>query len=49
MSVEIGNTISNLIPGEPVTINQIQLLGSMVFIKYTGVNSLRANVNDNYL
>ncbi len=38
-----GQIIKNLIPAEPVTINHIQTLGTMVSLKYTGVNSKRAN------
>lgn len=38
-----GQIVKNLIPAEPVTINHIQPLGSMVSLKYTGVNSKRAN------
>ena len=43
MIIQTGQIVKNLIPGEPVTVNQIQPLGSMVSIKYTGVNSKRAN------
>src|SRR6478609_3306079 len=43
MSLQTGQIVSNLIPSEAVTINQIQPLGSMVSLKYTGVNSNRAN------
>ncbi len=41
--IEIGQIVKNLIPTEAVTINQIQMLGSMVSVKYTGVNSNRVN------
>lgn len=41
--IEVGQIIKNLIPSEPVTINQIQELGSMVSLKYTGINTNRAN------
>jgi len=37
--IEIGQIVKNLIPNEAVTINQIQMLGSMVSVKYTGVNT----------
>jgi superfamily II DNA or RNA helicase len=43
MPIEIGQIVKNLIPSEPVTVNQIQPLGSMVSIKFTGVNTNRAN------
>jgi superfamily II DNA or RNA helicase len=43
MAIETGQIIKNLIPSEPVTVNQIQTLGSMVSIKFTGVNTNRAN------
>jgi SNF2 family DNA or RNA helicase len=43
MQIENGQIIKNLIPTEPVTINQIQPLGSMVSIKFTGVNTNRAS------
>ncbi|WP_341228324.1 helicase-related protein [uncultured Arcticibacterium sp.] len=43
MSIQIGKIVKNIIPSEPVIINQIQPLGSMVSIKYTGVNSNKAN------
>ena len=38
-----GQIVKNLIPSEPVTLNHIQPLGTMVSLKYTGVNSKRAN------
>ncbi|MDP3445705.1 MAG: DEAD/DEAH box helicase, partial [Ignavibacteria bacterium] len=41
--IEIGQIVKNLIPTEAVTINQIQMLGSMVSVKYTGVNSNKVN------
>ncbi len=41
--IEIGQIVKNLIPTEAVTINQIQMLGSMVSVKFTGVNSNRVN------
>ena len=43
MAVEAGKIIKNLISTEPVTVNQIQPLGTMVSIKYTGVNTNKAN------
>lgn len=43
MTTKPGQIVKNLIPSEAVTINQIQPLGSMVSIKYTGVNSNKAN------
>jgi superfamily II DNA or RNA helicase len=42
-AIHPGQIVKNLIPTEPVTINQIQLLGSMVSLKYTGVNTNKAN------
>jgi superfamily II DNA or RNA helicase len=44
MSITIGQIVKNLIPSEPVTITQIQSLGRMVSIGYTGVNS---NISSN--
>jgi SNF2 family DNA or RNA helicase len=38
-----GKIVKNLIPAEPVIINKIQNLGSMVSISFTGTNSNRAN------
>ena len=43
MPIEPGQIVKNLIPTEPVTVNQIQPLGTMVSIKFTGVNTNRAN------
>ncbi len=43
MPIEVGQIVKNLIPAESVTINQIQPLGTMVSIKFTGVNTHRAN------
>lgn len=43
MSIEVGQIIKNLIPTESVTVNQIQPMGVMVSIKYTGVNTQKAN------
>lgn len=42
MSIAAGQIVKNLIPTEPVTVNQIQPLETMVSIKFTGVNSNRA-------
>jgi len=41
--VEKGQIVKNLIPTEPVTINKVQKLGSMVSLSYTGVNTMLAN------
>lgn len=43
MAVQQGQIVKNLIPSEPVTVNQIQPLGSMVSLKFTGVNTNKAN------
>lgn len=43
MPIEPGQIVKNLIPTEPVTVNQIQPLGSMVSLKFTGLNTNRAN------
>jgi superfamily II DNA or RNA helicase len=43
MAVEQGQIVKNLIPSEAVTVNHIQTLGSMVSLKYTGVNTNRVN------
>ncbi len=43
MPIEIGQIVKNLIPTEPVTVNQIQPLGTMVSLKFTGINTNRAN------
>ncbi|SFC25825.1 SNF2 family N-terminal domain-containing protein [Parapedobacter composti] len=43
MAVEVGQIVKNLNPGEPVTINQIQALGTMVSLKYTGINTNKVN------
>ena len=37
--VEKGQIVKNLIPSEPVTINKVQKLGSMVSLAFTGVNT----------
>lgn len=39
MSDNINQIVKNLIPSEPVVINQIQDLGKMVSVSFTGVNS----------
>ncbi len=41
--VEKGQIVKNLIPTEPVTLNKVQKLGSMVSLSFTGVNTNRAN------
>ncbi len=41
--IEKGQIIKNLIPSEPVVINKVQPLGSMVSLSFTGVNTNRAN------
>ncbi|MBN1184815.1 MAG: DUF3883 domain-containing protein [Bacteroidales bacterium] len=41
--VKQGQIIKNLIPSEPVVINKVQPLGSMVSLSFTGVNTNRAN------
>ena len=43
MSITAGHIVKNLIPSEPVVINHIQALGSMVSIKFTGVNTNLSN------
>lgn len=43
MHIQPGQIVKNLIPTEPVTINQLQPLGKMVSLKFTGVNSNRAS------
>jgi hypothetical protein len=43
MPAEQGQIVKNLIPTEPVKINQVQRLGGKVSIKYTGINSNIAN------
>jgi superfamily II DNA or RNA helicase len=43
MSVSVGQIVKNLIPNEPVTIVHMQQLGSMVSIKYSGINSSRSS------
>ena len=43
MPIEIGQIVKDLIPNEPVTINHIQPLGSMFSLKFTGINTSKAN------
>jgi len=43
MPIEVSQIVKNLSPLEPVIVNQIQPLGSMVSIKFTGVNSNKAS------
>lgn len=43
MNVRNGQIVKNLIASEPVKINEVQELGSMVSVHYTGVNTNRAN------
>jgi superfamily II DNA or RNA helicase len=43
MPIQIGQIVKDLIPAEAVVINQIQPLGSMVSLRFTGVNTNRAN------
>lgn len=43
MSIQRGQIVKNLIPTESVTINQVQRLGTMLSIKYTGVNTNKTN------
>ncbi|MBN8676636.1 MAG: DUF3883 domain-containing protein [Chitinophagales bacterium] len=43
MPLKPGQIVKNLIPSEPVTINRIQPLGSMVSVSFTGVNTNRAS------
>ncbi len=38
-----GQIVKNLIPAEPVTINRVQSLGTMLSVTYTGINSYRVN------
>jgi SNF2 family DNA or RNA helicase len=44
MPINSGQIVKNLIPTEPVTITQVQDLGRMVSVGYTGVNS---NISSN--
>ncbi|MBC7475447.1 MAG: DUF3883 domain-containing protein [Candidatus Sericytochromatia bacterium] len=41
--IETGQIVKNIIPAEPVIINKVQKLGTMVSVAYTGVNSNKAN------
>ncbi len=43
MKIKIGHIVKNLIAAEPVILNQIQELGSMVSLKFTGVNSQKSS------
>ncbi|RYU92721.1 helicase-related protein [Emticicia agri] len=43
MPIQPNQIVKNLIPSEPVLINQIQPLGTMVNLKYTGINSNKVN------
>lgn len=43
MPIQPGDIVKNLIPSEAVSIDRIQNLGSMVSLKFTGVNSNRAS------
>lgn len=43
MTIIAGQIVKNLIPTEPVTINQVQPLGTMVSIKFTGLNTNKAS------
>jgi superfamily II DNA or RNA helicase len=43
MSIQVGQIVKDLIPAEAVVINQIQSLGTMVSLRFTGVNTNRAN------
>lgn len=44
MSIEINRIVKNLIPSEPVIVNQIQDLGEMMSVSFTGINtSLSSN------
>ena len=38
-----GQIIKNLTPSEPVTLNHVQPLVTIISLKFTGVNSKRAN------
>lgn len=41
--IDPGKIVKNLIPSEPVVINKVQELGTMVSIYYTGVNTKKAS------
>lgn len=43
MPIQVGHIVRNLVVSEAVTIDKIQPLGSMVSLRFTGVNSNRAN------
>ena len=46
MPIQIGQIIKNLIPSEPVIINHIQQLGSMVSLSFTGVTQICKQQSD---
>lgn len=41
--IQVGNIVKKLAQNEPVVINHIQALGNMVSVKFTGLNSNKAN------
>ena len=43
MEIKIGQIVKNLIPNESVIINKIQMLGKMVSISFTGINTNKVN------
>lgn len=43
MEIKVGQIVKNLIPNEPVIINKIQMLGTMVSVSFTGINSNKVN------
>lgn len=43
MNIKPGQIVKNLIPNEPVIINKIQMLGKMVSVSFTGINSNKVN------
>ncbi len=43
MPIQQGQVVKNLIPTEAVTINPVQRLGAMFSVKFTGINSNKAN------
>ena len=43
MAIQAGQIVKNLLPTEPVTIDKIKPLGTMVSLKFTGVNTNRAD------
>src|SRR5690606_13829376 len=42
-NIKEGQIVKNLIPAEPVSINQIQDLGPMISITFTGISSQKVN------